>query len=171
MNRLLLIPLAFVTFAMHSPKPLPMADPIIVSERPLSLFNLSDQRDSLVAREARKQSVPVWLALSIGHTEVWGGDSTAINPHSGAAGLMQIHPDNFGRFPECGENVLNRQQNVCMGITILRLCIVKRDEKGNPANPTLALVLNCYGGATSLAGKRAYNLDVNRRTRLEWLDD
>ena len=170
MNRLLLLPLALVTFAMHTPKPLPMAVPIVVSQRPLSSYGLSEARDSLVAREARKQSVPVWLALSIAHAEVWGGDSTAVNPRSGAAGLLQIHPNNFGRFPECGENVLNRQSNVCMGITVLHNCLVRRDEKGNLTNPTLALVLNCYGGATSLAGKRAYNLDVNRRTRLEWLD-
>ena len=145
---------------MHSPKPLPMADPIVGSERPLSLFNLSDQRDSLVAREARKQSVPVWLALSIAHAENWGGDSVAVNPYSGAIGLGQIHPINFGRFPECGENILNRHTNVCYMMRILSDCL----------SVMLADTLNCYGGAESLRGKRAYNHDVNRRTRLEWLE-
>ncbi len=145
----------------HSPVSLPMADAIIVSAKPLELFSLSDQRDSLVAREARRQGVPVWLALSIAHAENWRGlDSTATNVYSGAIGLMQIHPINFGKFPECGENITNRYTNVCYGLTILRHCLA----------PTLAVTLNCYGGAKSLRGKRSYNLDVNRRTRLEWVD-
>ena len=160
MNRSLLIPLAVLTLAMHGPKVLPMAAPIVVSQKPLELFSLSDQRDSLVSREARKQSVPVWLALSIAHAENWSGDSVAVNPFSGAVGIGQIHPVNFGRFPECGENILNRHTNVCYMMRILRDCIA----------PTLAPTLNCYGGAESLRGRRSYNHDVNRRTRLEWLD-
>ena len=151
---------SLMTLATHSPRPLPMANPIVVSQRPLELLSLSEQRDSLVAREARRQGVPEWLALSIAHTENWGGDSTAVNPFSGAVGLLQIHPVNFGRFPECGENITNRYTNVCYGLTILRHCLA----------PMLEETLSCFGGATSLAGRRAYNLDVNRRTRLAWLD-
>ena len=159
MNRYLLV--AVLTLAMgDSPAPLPMAEVITVSEKPLELFSLSDQRDSLVSREARRQSVPVWLALSIAHAENWSGDSVAVNPYSGAIGLLQIHPVNFGRFPECGEPIVNRTVNVCYGLTILRNCLSR----------TLAETLNCYGGAESLKGARAYNLDVNRRTRLGWID-
>ena len=157
--RLLLLMLFVLTMA-HTPRPLPVADVIVVSEKPLELFSLSDQRDSLVSREARKQGVPVWLALSIAHAENWGGDSVAVNPYSGAIGLLQIHPVNFGRFPECGENVLNRQSNVCYGLTILRHCL----------SLTLERTLSCYGGATSPAGRRNYGFDVARRMRLAWLD-
>ena len=158
MKRLLTV--LFLTLFAHSPRPLPMADPIVVSQKPLELFSLSDQRDSLVAREARKQGVPVWLALSISHAENWSGDSVAVNPFSGAIGLGQIHPVNFGRFPQCGENILNRHTNVCYMMRILADCL----------SVMLAETLNCYGGAESLKGERAYNLDVNRRTRLEWLE-
>ena len=162
MRPLSLIPLAFVcmTFMVHEPARVPIAAPVVVSQRPLALFGLSEQRDSLVVREARKQGVPVWLALSISHAENWTGDSMAVNTYSGAVGLLQVHPVNFGRFPECGENIYNRQTNVCYGLTILRHCL----------SHTLADTLSCYGGAVSLKGRRAYNLDVNRKTRLEWLE-
>ena len=163
MSRWLLAPLIVLTFAMHTPASIPIVKVLVVNQAPLTSFSLSVQRDSLVARAARKARepmVPVWLALSIAHAENWGGDSTAVNPFSGAIGLGQIHPVNFGRFPECGENILNRHTNVCYMIRILQLC-----KAG-----TLALTLNCYGGAVSLAGKRAYNLDVARKMRLDWLD-
>lgn len=148
--------------ALHTAEGVPWTEAIVVSAKPLELFSLSDQRDSLVSREARKQGVPVWLALSISHAENWMGlDSTATNPFSGAIGLMQIIPANWDRYPECGDaHITNRKRNVCMGIAILSKCL----------SPTLALTLNCYGGATSLLGKRSYNLDVARKMRLEWLD-
>ena len=147
-------------FVIHTPNGVPWTEAIVVSARPLELFSLPDQRDSLVAREARRQAVPVWLALSIAHAENWTGDSAAVNLWSGAVGLGQIHPINFGKYPECGENMVNRKVNVCYMMRILRACL----------SHTLEETLNCYGGATSLEGKRAYNLDVNRRTKLEWLD-
>ena len=160
MNRLMLLAVCFVSLATHSPKPVPMVKVLVVNQTPLSSYGLSEARDSLVVREARRQGVPTWLALSIAHAENWGGDSTAVNPHSGAIGLGQIHPVNFGRFPECGENITNRYTNVCYMIRILRDCEAEM----------LASVLNCYGGAKSLQGMRNYNLDVNRRTRLDWID-
>ena len=154
-----LVAVVFETSLTHSP--MPEAEPIVVSEQPLELFSLSDQRDSLVAREARRQEVPVWLALSISHAENWRGlDSTATNPFSGAVGLMQIIPGNWERYPECGTaHITDRKRNVCIGITILAECMA----------PTLARTLNCYGGAVSLQGRRNYNLDVSRKMRLEWL--
>ncbi len=158
----LLTVFVFVGLLMpSSPQVLVIAAPIIVSRSPFAEFSLSEQRDSLVAWEARKQGVPVWLALSVGHAENWGGDSTAVNFFSGALGLGQIHPVNWGRFPECGENLLNRRTNVCYMMKLLKLCEAA----------TLAPVLSCYGGARSLQGKRNYNLDVTRMMRLEWLDD
>lgn len=152
--------MALVTLLTHSP--LPIADTIVVSERPLESFSLPDQRDSLVAREARRQDVPVWLALSISHAENWRGlDSTATNPFSGAVGLMQIIPGNWDLYPKCGSaHITDRKRNVCIGIAILAKCIA----------PTLARTLNCYGGAVSLQGRRNYNLDVTRKMRLDWLD-
>lgn len=169
MNRLSLVPLALMTFATHTPRPLPMAEPFVISQKPLSLFSLSDQRDSLVVREARRQStpespIPRWLALSISHAESWRGlDSTATNVYSGSIGLMQIHPTNWNLFPSCGtQHITNRKRNVCMGMSVLRVCMDEYD--------TLADVLSCYGGAKSLQGMKNYNLDVARRVRLEWLD-
>ncbi len=159
-DRWMLVPLVLLTFAMHTPRGLPWAPPIVVSRKPLDLFNLSDQRDTLVVREARRQGVPVWLALSISHAENWGGDSVAVNPHSGAIGLMQIHPVNFGRFPECGENITNRYTNICYGLTILRNCLA----------PIFEETLSCYGGAVSPTGRRNYGYDVARKMRLEWID-
>ena len=158
-SKLLLVGLTLMFH--HTPQGLPWAAPIVVSERPLELFSLSDQRDSLVAREARRQAVPVWLALSISHAENWRGlDSTATNSFSGAIGLMQIIPANWGLYPECGTaHITNRRRNVCMGVSILAKCL----------SYTLALTLNCYGGAASLLGKRSYNLAVARKMRLEWL--
>lgn len=163
MNRVLLVPLALVTFAMgHTPRPLPMAEVIVVSQRPLSLFNLSDQRDSLVVREARRQGVPEWLALSIAHAENWGGDSTAVNPYSGAIGLLQIHPINWELYATlCGTaHITDRRRNVCVGVAILKDCL----------SPILEETLSCFGGAVSPTGRRNYNYDVNRQVRLGWID-
>jgi len=153
--------LPFLLLALHTQEPLPMAEPIVVNTAPLAMFSQSVQRDTLVVREARRQHVPVWLALSVSHAENWTGDSMAVNVWSGAAGLGQIHPVNFGRFPDCGENIYNRRTNLCYMMRILTLC--KAD--------VLAKVLNCYGGAESPQGMRNYNFDVVRKMRMEWLDD
>ena len=152
----------FALLVIHTSNGVPWTEAIVVSARPLELFSLPDQRDSLVAREARRQNVPVWLARSISHAENWQGfDSTATNPFSGAIGLMQIIPENWGLYPECGTtHITNRKRNVWIGIAILAECMA----------PTLARILNCYGGAVSLQGRRNYNLDVARKMRLEWLD-
>ena len=172
MNRVLLAPLVLLTLAMgHTVRPLPMAAVIVVSEKPLELFNLSDQRDTLVAREARKQGVPVWLALSIAHAENWGGDSTAVNPSSGCVGLMQVCPFDMrgdslwiGAYhDECGVGPLvNRRRNICVGLQVLIGCIERYD--------ILSSVLACYGGATRHVTRRKYVDDVARKVRMGWLD-
>ena len=44
---------------LHTPRGVPWTEAIVVTAKPLELFSLSDQWDSLVAREARRQNVPV----------------------------------------------------------------------------------------------------------------
>ena len=115
-----LSPLLLVFMLGHgrSTTALPIMPPIIVTaywpaER-------GAQRDSLVTLEARRQDVPHRIALAVAWAENTRGDSLAVSS-AGAVGLMQIHPPNFGRFPECGvDKMVTRRQNVCYGITILR---------------------------------------------------
>src|SRR6266550_1517081 len=65
-------------------------------------LTLSQQRDSIVAYEARRARVPVPLAIAVSHAENWGGDSTALSS-SGAVGLMQVMPRTWQHSfePEC----------------------------------------------------------------------
>jgi len=168
MNRILLVPFLLLTLVGHSSEPLPIAEPIVVSSLDftpgydLSRYSLTEARDTLVAREARKQTVPVWLALSIAHAENWTGDSMAVNAFSGAIGLLQIHPINWDFYPECGDaHITNRKRNVCVGIAILADCL----------SPTLEETLSCFGGAVSPTGRREYGFAVNRKMRLGWIDD
>ncbi|KKL54641.1 hypothetical protein LCGC14_2263370 [marine sediment metagenome] len=72
MNRLMLLAVCFVSLATHSPKPVPMVKVLVVNQTPLSSYGLSEARDSLVVREARKQGVPTWLALSIATPRIGG---------------------------------------------------------------------------------------------------
>ena len=168
MKLLWLLPLLLLLSA-DIDRPLPIAPPLIVSQQPLAFFGLSEQRDSLIARGARAWGVPVWLALGIGHAEVWGGDSMAVHPRSGALGLGQIHPVNFGRFPACGDNMVNRQTSVCYMMELLRECIDARNTEGLLRNPTLSAVLACYGGATRRSTRQRYVDDVMHKTKMEWL--
>ncbi len=133
-----------------------------VVETPVQIEGLSEQRDSLVVTWAKKHGISKWLALGIAHAEVWNGDSTAVNPTTGAIGLGQIHPSNLGRFSGCGENYISRDTSLCYMMELLRECIEDDAE-------TLAELLNCYGGAKSYMGKRGYNYAVNSRVQLEWL--
>ena len=154
------------------PEPLPISKVQLTASPPLVSYSLSDQRDTLIARWAKGQSkVPLWLALSISHAEVWSGDSTAVNESSGALGLFQIHPVNFGRYPECGEPIVNRKVNICYGFEILVECIEATDASGELRNESLAAMLACYGGATRASTIRLYVDAVARRVRTEWLTD
>lgn len=148
----------------EKPEPLPVAEPIVISAAPLSSFDMSVQRDTLIARYAKTQDVvPLWLALSVSHAETWSGDSAVTNARTGATGLFQIHPVNFGRFPHCGEPIVNRQVNICYGFEILVECI----EAGNES---LSTMLACYGGATRASTRRMYVDAVAKRVRVEWLN-
>ncbi len=167
MKLLWLLPLLLLV--THVDRPLPVAVPIVVTQRPLASFDLREQADTLIARAARGKQIPVWLALGIGHAEVWGGDSTAVNPKSGATGLGQIHPTNFGRFPACGDNIVNRRTNVCYMMELLRECIDVRNAEGVLRNTTISAVLACYGGATQRSTRQRYVDDVMYKTKMVWL--
>jgi len=84
----------------------------------------SEKRDSMVAWEARQDSVPVEIAISISHIENWGAKPSAISI-DGAMGLMQVMPYWTNKFPECGRGSLwsrkiyRQFKNVCVGVHIL----------------------------------------------------
>ena len=164
--------LPFVLFMAHTAPVIPFAAPIVVTRSAFDGLSLSDQRDSLVTWEARRQGIPVWLAKGISHAENWGGDSTVVNPFSGCVGLLQVCPYDMkgdslwiGAFPECGlETVpplVGRRRNICVGLKVLRMCMDK--------HRVLASVLACFGGATRDGTRRRYVDDVARRTLVEWL--
>lgn len=80
----------------------------------------SEQRDSIVAFQARRWGMPVDLALAISHTENWRGDSLA-RSHVGAVGLMQVLPKVWSNsfLLECGfEDLTNRRRNACVGVMV-----------------------------------------------------
>jgi len=89
---------------------------------PVTLFaGPSQERDSIVAQEARLAGMPVALAIAVSHVENWSGDSTARHPASGAVGLMQILPrtwsDSFA--VECGvDSLVVRRRNACVGVHV-----------------------------------------------------
>ncbi len=151
---LVLIPLAFVTFAMHSPKPLPMADPIDVNKRPLELFSASERRDSVAYREARRFDVPWRIAYAVTHAENFGGDSTAVS-RVGAVGIFQIHPVNFNAYlVECygGSDITDMARNACVGVNLLR---EYREQEGG------------WGGAL----RRYLGFRTNVRAWMAYTDD
>ena len=163
---LLIILLGVLTI---EPKP-PTVRPSLPEQPSLESYSLSEQRDTLIARWAQGQEkVPLWLALGISHAEVWNGDSTAVNARTGALGLFQIHPVNFGLYPQCGEPIVNRRVNICYGFEVLVGCIEAVDLEGEVLNTSLAAILACYGGATRASTRRMYVDAVTRRTRVEWI--
>ena len=111
-------------------------------------LDLSQQRDSLVAAAARQAGVPVHLLIALSHAENWSGDSAAVNPRSGAIGLMQIMPGWQHSFEDdCGGgSLMNRRRNVCVGAHIylryvdslkrveptLRAYVGQRSERSRP---------------------------------------
>ena len=166
----LLLVLLITLSSDSKPPPAPTVSHSLPEPPTLESYSLSDQRDTLIARWARGQSkVPLWLALGISHAEVWNGDSTAVNARTGALGLFQIHPVNFGLYPHCGEPIVNRLVNICYGFKILVGCIEAVNAGGEVRNKSLAAMLACYGGATRVSTRRLYVDAVTRRTRVEWL--
>lgn len=81
----------------------------------------SDQRDSIVAQEARRAGVPVGLALAVSHVENTSGDSMAVSK-VGAVGLMQVLPKYWQHAfeDECGcGSLFHSKRNACVGVRVL----------------------------------------------------
>lgn len=119
---------------------------------------LSEQRDSLVAREARRADVPVSLALAVSHVENWTGDSMAVSSR-GAVGLMQVLPRYWQHEfeEECGcGSLFIRQRNACVGVRVLRHYLDKQ--------PTVDKALRAYHGSLQLhtAGDQYVSLVLER---------
>ena len=119
MNRLMLFVVVFVSLATHSPKPLPMADVIVVSQKPLAM---SERRDSVALYEGRRFGVPRRIVYAVTHAEVFSGDSTAVSS-AGAVGIFQIMPVNHQAYrEECygGRDITDMARNACIGVNLLR---------------------------------------------------
>ncbi len=91
----------------------------------------SQERDSIVAQEARLAGMPVALAIAVSHVENWAGDSTARHPISGALGIMQILPKTWSDSfqTECGtDSLVVRRRNACVGVHV---ALAYFQESGN----------------------------------------
>lgn len=111
---------------------------------PVQPRNLSVERDSIVAQEARRAGVPSALALAVSHVENSTGDSTAVSK-TGAVGLMQVLPKFWQHAfeEECGcGSLLNRKRNACVGVRVLGLHL-SRFKSVNQA-------LRAYNGSLQL---------------------
>lgn len=100
----------------------------------------SQQRDSIVAKEARRAGTPVALAIAVSHTENWTGDSAAVSS-AGAIGIMQVMPLWQHSFEaDCGcASLFNRRANACRGTRVLKLYL--------DSLPTVNLALRSYHGS------------------------
>lgn len=99
-----------------------------------------EQRDTIVAREARKYGASVPLMLALARVEDPTGDSTIKSP-AGAVGLLQIMPAWQHSFEEdcgCGPLIV-RKRNACVGVHIY---LQYRDSL-----PTVEKALRAYVGA------------------------
>ncbi len=120
MNRFLL---PFLLLLSHgSPDRVVVAEPIIatypVSYRPAEVL-----RTHAVRYEATRWGVPERIALAVSSAEVHNADSTARNPLTGALGVMQIHPNNFGDYDDLcygPGDMTNIRRNTCTGMLLLR---------------------------------------------------
>jgi len=107
-------------------------------------MSLSEQRDTIVASEARRAGVSVDLALAVSHVENWTGDSMAVSPR-GAVGLMQVLPKYWQHEfeTECGcGSLFQRRLNACKGVRVLAFYL--KQQK------TTALALRAYHGSLHL---------------------
>ncbi len=120
-----ILPLLF----LHTPTPLPMAAPIVVS------YSLSERitmtrhslweyrRNNAVRYAAERWGVPLNIAMAVSHAENYSGDSTAVNKRSGAVGIFQIHPVNFGTLDHLcfgPGDMTNLKRNACYGALFLK---------------------------------------------------
>lgn len=124
--------------------------------------SFSEQRDSIVAHEARRAGVPVKLAIAVSHVENWTGDSMAVSP-VGAVGLMQVLPKYWQHSfeEECGcGSLFRRQRNACVGVRVLKQYL-DQHKKTSPA-------LRAYHGSLNLhtAGDQYVSDVLDQMTKL-----
>lgn len=94
---------------------------------PPPVMSLSDQRDTIVAQEARRAGVSVRLALAVSHVENTSGDSLAVSKR-GAVGIMQVLPKYWQHEfeNECGcGSLFARRRNACVGVHVLGRALQK----------------------------------------------
>lgn len=92
----------------------------------------SEERDSIVAYEARRAGMDPTLAIAVSHVENWGGDSAIQHRTSGAVGLMQVMPaiwsDSFQTECYGPASLTLRARNACVGV---RVAVRYFEECGN----------------------------------------
>ncbi len=120
-----ILPLLF----LHTPTPLPMAAPIVVSyslsERiTMTRHSLSEHRRNNAVRYAAKRwGVPLNILSAVSHAENYSGDSAAVNRRTGAIGILQIHPVNFKTLDSVCHgpgDMTNLRRNACYGAVLLK---------------------------------------------------
>jgi len=118
------LPLPFLTLFIHGQEPLPIAQPLIVTGSYTTSVDLREyRRNAAVRYEARRWDVPYRIAYAVSHAENYNGDSTALNPRTGAIGILQIHPVHFGALAGVcygSGSMTNLKRNACYGMKILR---------------------------------------------------
>jgi soluble lytic murein transglycosylase-like protein len=119
-----------------------------------SPHSLSEQRDSIVALEARRAGVPVDIALAVSHVENFSGDSMAVSS-KGAVGIMQIIPKYWQHSfeDECGcGSLYRRQRNACVG--------VRKLKQDYTRYRTWGATLRAYHGSEKLATASREYMDL-----------
>jgi soluble lytic murein transglycosylase-like protein len=116
------LPLPFLLFVLHTPDdPVVVAEPIMVP--PPHYYSAELRRTNAVRSEAQRWDVPFQVAIAVSRSEVHNADSTARNTRTGALGILQIHPVNFGTLdPLCygPGDMTNLKRNSCYGMVLLR---------------------------------------------------
>lgn len=103
------------------------------------LYSSRHINDSLATRyalaiveQARENQVSPIILVAIVMQES-NGDSSAVS-YAGAVGLMQIMPNIWrGVFPECGDNLLVPETNICYGAHIYALYLRAEDNSPKQA--------------------------------------
>lgn len=106
--------LSAIVWGMAQPSEVPQPTPVLFG-------GPSEERDSIVAFEARQAGMDPALAIAVSHVENWSGDSAAVHPRSGAVGLMQVMPFWADSFQvECygPSDLTDRRRNACIGARI-----------------------------------------------------
>ncbi len=120
MTRWLPLPL-LALMQLHTAEPMAIAVPIMATLP--AYYRPEHRRDNAVRYEAKRWGVPYRIAIAVSHAENYSGDSTATNERTGAIGIMQIHPGNFGAYDrDCygPGDMTNLRRNACYGMVLLK---------------------------------------------------